>query len=187
MPPLQAADAHRADIADLVSYAQNDLALIMADYTDPIAARDALTIALPELVSIYGSAAATLGADWYAELRDLAEVPGRFTPVTATLPDVGRTDALARWGVDPLFGSEPDAAAAYERVSGGLQRIVANADRDTITASATTDLRCRGWIRRSSPGTCDYCRDLTGILFWDRTADFKCHDHCRCIAVPDFG
>jgi len=60
------------------------------------------------LVAIYGSAAATLGADWYDEMRAAAAVKGRFRAIPAELPDQGRTDALARRGVSPLFSADFD-------------------------------------------------------------------------------
>lgn len=180
-------DAHRRDINDLVRLAQVDLGIVLATYTgDAEGTRDALLIALPALVDVYGAAAATLGADWYADLRDEAAARGRFTPITAELPDVGRTDALARWGVEPLFSDSPDVVATTSRLEGGLQRIVANADRQTITTSATEDRRCQGWRRVTSAG-CDFCRELAAIEWGQKVPDFKTHDHCRCVAVPEFG
>lgn len=185
MLPRSLVEAHRRDVHDLVRLAQNDLYLILQRYTDPELARDALMIAVPKLVDIYGAATATLGADWYAELRDAAGAFGRFTPITATLPDAGRTDALVRWGLTPMFSAEPDRATAFSDLSGGLQRIIANADRQTITVSSIEDRQARGWVRSTSGG-CDFCEGLTGITF-DTEPDFECHDHCRCVAVPEFG
>lgn len=185
MAPRSQVQAHRRDIAELVHHAQSDMGLILTRYSNPEHARDALIIAIPKLVGIYGSAAATIGADWYAELRDTAAVRGRFTPVTAELPGTDRTDALARWGVGPLFSGDPDAAAARGRLDGGLQRIIANADRQTITVSAVEDPRARGWTRSTSGG-CSYCEELAAIEWGQKVPDFETHDGCRCLAVPGF-
>jgi hypothetical protein len=185
MPPRSQIQAHRRDIAELVHHAQSDLGLILKRYSDPETARDALIIAIPKLVGIYGAAAATVGADWYADLRDAAGVRGRFTPVTAELPGTDRTDALARWGVGPLFSGDPDTATARSRLEGGLQRIIANADRETITVSAVEDRGAQGWTRSTSGG-CNFCEELASIEWGQKVPDFESHDFCRCLAVPGF-
>lgn len=181
-------EAHRADLRALTSYAATDLQVLFRQFDTAHGARDGLLDTLPQLVQLYGSAAATLGADWYEELRDAAEIPGRFGAVVADLPDTGRTDALARWSVTPLFSAEPDFATALVKAGGGLQRIIANADRDTVTQSSVADPGARGWARAGT-GRCDFCRMLIGrgAVYTEATADFESHDRCGCVAVPEFG
>jgi hypothetical protein len=142
---------------------------------------------LPRLTLVYGEAAATLGADWYDDLRDEAGARGRFAAVLADLPDRGRTDALARWGVTPLFQPEPDYATTFIKVAGGLQRIIANADRGTVVRSSIQDRSARGWAR-AGVGECDLCTLLIGrgAVYTEATADFETHDRCGCVAVPEF-
>jgi len=187
MPTLTA--AHRRDLAELTGLAQNDLSLIWREFNTATAARDGLIELLPRLVAIYGSAAATLGADWYDEMRDAAAVKGRFRAIPAELPDQGRTDALARWGVSPLFSATPDYASALTLVSGGLERIVFNADRQSVTGSSVADPRARGWQRVGAGASCDFCSMLLdrGAVYSEATADFLTHDHCNCGAEPVFG
>ncbi len=179
--------AHRRNLAALTVLAERDLGLLFRQFRTADEARDGLLEALPTLVELYGSAAATLAADWYDDLREQAEVKGRFRAIPAVLPDRGRTDALARWGVSPLFQAEPDMAAAETLVGGGLQRVVANADRETVTASSVADPQARGW-QRVGAGGCDFCRMLLGrgAVYSEASADFESHDHCRCSAVPAF-
>lgn len=179
--------AHRADLSALTTLASRDLALVFKDFTDGVAAREALQDLLPRLVAIYGSAAATLGADWYDELREAQEVPGAFRAIPAELPDEGRTDALARWGVQPLFGPTADPTSALALVTGGLQRTVADMSRRTITGSAVEDRRAEGWQRVGS-GSCAFCRMLIGrgAVYSEATVDFSSHDHCGCTAAPAF-
>jgi len=152
------------------------------------AARDGLMDVLPTLVGVYGDAAVSLSADWYDELRDSSGARGRFRAVPADLPNRGRTDALARWAVSPLFAAEPDFATALVKASGGLQRIIANADRDTVRLSSVQDRGARGWARAGA-GQCDFCQMLIGrgAVYTEATADFESHDHCGCVAVPEFG
>jgi hypothetical protein len=186
VPTLTA--AHRRDLAELTGLAQKDLTLIWRDFNTATAARDGLIELLPRLVSIYGSAAATLGADWYDEMRDAAAVRGRFRAIPAELPDRGRTDALARWGVGPLFSATPDYDSALTLVSGGLQRIVSNADRESVVRSSVADPKARGWQRVGSGASCGFCSMLLGrgAVYSEATADFESHDHCNCGAEPVF-
>ena len=181
--------AHRRDLAELTGLAEKDLSLIWAQFDSADMARDGLMRVLPELVDVYGSAAATLGADWFDEMRDEAKVTGRFRAIPAELPDVGRTDALARWGVGPLFQAEPDFTTALAKVVGGLHRIVSDVDRQTVAQSSIADPKARGWQREVSAKACEFCIMLAGrgAVFSESTADFESHDACSCSASPNFG
>lgn len=177
---------HRKDLAALYLLADRDLSALFRDFDSPDSARDGLMDVLPRLLALYGAAAAALGADWYDDLRDEAGARGVFTAIPAELPDRGRTDALARWAVGPLFTDAPDFLVALSLASGGLQRSIANADRDTIRISAVEDRQARGWSR-AGIGDCDYCRErLGGVVYTDASVDFGSHDRCNCIAVPEF-
>lgn len=180
---------HRADLAELARMSSRDLAAGMrgAPVDDAAGFRDMLADVLQGLVAVYGDAAGALGADWYEELRDEAEVRGRFQAIVADLPDVGRTSALAGWAVEPLFGQEPDSVLAIRRAAGGLQRIVLDVDRATVAGSSVADPAAVGW-RRTGAGKCSFCRMLIGrgAVYSEATVQFKSHDHCECTAVPDF-
>lgn len=183
---LALSKAHRRELQTLTGLAAKDLALIWREFNTAEAARDGLMDVLPRLMSIYGSAAATLGADYYDSLREVAAVKGRFLAIPAELPDAGRVEALARWGVSPLFKAEPDFASSLTLVNGGLQRIIANADRQTVMGSATQDRSARGWRRVGAGNTCSFCDMLLGrgAVYTEATADFISHDHCGCSAAP---
>jgi hypothetical protein len=177
--------AHRADLQQLTGLAADDLSLIW-DSLNAAAGFDGLMDELPKLVEMYGSAAATLGADWYDELRVAEEVAGSFTAVTAELPDPGRTYALAGWGAAEAV---KNPVTALTLVTGGLQRIIANADRQSVTISAVEDPRSSGWKRVGrGRGGCDWCQMLIGrgAVYSEATAQFESHDHCFCTAVPEF-
>lgn len=178
---------HRADLAELVRLADNDLSVVFRNVSNAVRVREELMDTLPQLMTVYGSAAASLGADWYDDLREEAEVRGRFQAIVAELPDLGRTTSLAHWGVGPLFGANPDADAAMSKVSGGLQRIIFNADRETVMRSSVQDPRARGW-QREGVGECDLCRLLLGrgAVYTEDSSQFETHDRCRCVGVPAF-
>lgn len=181
--------AHRRDVEALLAIALGDLDTVWRGITTADAARVALLDLLPQLAAVYGTAAATLGADWYDEMRESAGVRGRFRAIPAE-PELDRTDALARWGVGPLFAAEPDFAAAKALVAGGFQRLVADADRHTVLLSASQDPRSGRWQRETTGKSCEFCMMLAGrgaVYRTAETAEFKSHDHCDCLATPQFG
>jgi hypothetical protein len=181
-----AARDHRASIAKLTTLAKADLALVYRSVDSPDQARDALLDVLPAIADEYGAAAATLGADYYDELRDAAGARGRFTAIPAEVPGAARAEALARWGVSPLYQAEPDFESSLTLVSGGLQRIIANTDRQTVRGSSIQDPGAKGWIRVGH-GECDWCQQfLDGEVHYVEGYDFNAHDHCLCTADPVF-
>ena len=127
-----------------------------------------------------------MAADWYDELRDAERVRGRFRAVPAAEVDVKRWESLAGWGIGPLFGAEPDRAAALTLLEGGLQRTVADRHRLTIVENAVRDPEAAGWTRHGSGSSCDFCIMLIdrGNVYTEASADFVAHDHCNCSAAP---
>lgn len=173
-------------VASLATLANADLTVIWQSVNDAVQARDALADVLPALVETYGSAAASLAADWYDELRDGLGIGGRFTAIVPDLGD-GGGDALAGWGVGPLFQESPNWAGAQMLIAGGLQRRIANASRATVTTSSIQDPGADGW-QRTGRGACAFCAMLIGrgAVYSESTADFASHDHCHCGASPAF-
>lgn len=74
---------------------------------------------------------------------------------------------------------------AFVTSSGAATRLVLNAGRDTVRATAIADPRTAGWQRVTSGG-CDFCTMLAGrgSVYTEATADFESHDHCACSAEP---
>lgn len=187
--------AFRADLAELTGLAAREVAAVTRGVDTPREMRDLLSELLPGLVTLYGAAAASLAADWYEAVRAVEGVRGFFTAIPALLPDVARTDALAGWSVAKAFADVApgelavlDRPAVVVKVSGGLQRIVADAARETVVRSSVQDRSSAGWQRIGS-GECGFCTMLIrrGAVYSDRTVRFASHDHCRCVAVPSFG
>lgn len=177
--------ALRTAITDLAVLADNDLDTLWRQVSTADQARDALQDVLPGLVETYGLASATLTADWYDDARDLVEARGRFRAIPADLGSAG-ADALAGWGVSPLYKAEPDWATARSLVAGGLQRRIANASRYTVAGSSIEDPSARGWQRIGSGTSCDFCSMLLGrgAVYTEATASFESHDRCNCGAEP---
>lgn len=185
MATLQLLNEHRRDLTFLIGLASTNLLDLWVFGDDFLAAREGLADILPDLVDTYGSAASALGADWYEEYREESGVTDRFTAFVAPLPDRGRTDALAGWAT--TFTDRYDPAAAQQKVLGGLQRIIANADRETVMESATADPKAVGW-KRVGGGDCGFCQMLIsrGAVYSEATAHFASHDNCKCSAVPEW-
>lgn len=156
---------------------------------DPVKARDALMDELPNLADTHGGEAASLAADRYDDVRDDAGARGKFRAEPAKRPDDDRYQALARWGVGPLFADQPDWQSAKTLVFGGLQRDISDMHRQTIVNSSVDDKAAMGWHRVGHGDFCDFCRMLIdrGNVYTDKTVEFRSHDWCECSADPEFG
>lgn len=180
----------RQGLVDLAALARRDLAAFWALVQDwPVEQiRDALMDVLPALGDQYGDAAAELAASYFETARERADARGSFAPVLAERPDRARWEALSRWGVDPLFAAEPDAVAALSRVSGGLQRTIADQHRLTVVESSLADPAASGWRRVGVGDNCGFCRMLIdrGRVYTEAGVTFRSHDHCNCAAAPSW-
>lgn len=195
MPRLAVVRAHQAAVTSLTDLAIRALsqAWRSLDLSSQSSVRAGLRVVVPDLVSTYGGASATLGADWYDDLREDAGARGRFSAVMADLPDAGRTNALVNWATVPMDDGhraervaraqqatalqrttgmdwEPATLSSYDlmddnqalelalkRLSGGLQRIVADADRDTVELSGEMDPGEVRFARHASANACAFC------------------------------
>ena len=180
----------RQGLVDLTTLARRDLAAFWALVKDwPVEQiRDALMDVLPALGDQYGDAAAELAASYFETARERADARGSFAPVLAERPDRARWEALSRWGVDPLFAAEPDAATALSRVSGGLQRTIADQHRLTVVESSLADPAASGWRRVGVGDNCGFCRMLIdrGHVYTEAGVTFRSHDRCNCAAAPEW-
>jgi hypothetical protein len=174
----------RSDVAVLTRAAELELAPLWSAAT-AAAVEEALRDILPALIDEYGSAAATLAADWYDDLRDERGVGGRFFAIPADVPETG-AQALVGWALAEV-GDPSDVTAFRSLVNGGVQRRIANFSRLTVTGSALADPLAVGW-KRTGVGDCSFCRMLIGrgAVYSEATADFRSHDHCNCGAEPAF-
>jgi hypothetical protein len=156
----------------------------------------ALFDVLPALISKWAVASASVAADWYDELRETAQVQGRFTAIVSPLEDLG-AEALAGWGDEALKDvvdlDQPRKLSpldsARDRVEGGVQKRLVNAANLTVTDSADKDPHARGYMRRTRPGACKFCIMVAsrGGVFTRSSSTFACHEHCYCEAVPAWG
>ena len=194
MPGLESALAHTRDVNSLVSLAQHDLTRFWATIrTRPaLDVAEALKRVLPALSTKYGLAVSELSAQWYEDERLAANAPGRFGVQLAEPAPVPQVEALAGWGVGPLFSATPNAVMALANLSGGLGRLVSGADRGTLRANALADPARPKYTRVARSNACAFCKMLAtrGAVYGsaqsagsrnvlaEQAAHF--HDHCHC-------
>lgn len=182
---VAAANRLRANVAGLTTLAQRDLAALWRDVRTAVQARRLLDDVLPALIETYGSAAASLAADAYDELREQQNIDGRFHALTPQLRDVGATE-LAGWATAEAERVETVLAL----VNGGMQRRIFNAARETTIGSTLADPAADGWQRVARPDGCMWCQMLAGRAELYRTEDsatFAAHDSCACTVTPAWG
>lgn len=188
---MTSANEARQGLVDLTALARRDLSTFFAVAREWPAeeVRDALMEVLPALGDEYGDAAAALAADYFVEARIAAEARGSFSPVLPERTASARWEALARWGVDPLFAPTPDAATALSLVTGGLTRSIADQHRQTIVYSSAADPQAQGWRRVARADGCSFCQMLAsrpGYVYGEKSVEFRSHDNCRCSAAPSW-
>jgi bacterioferritin-associated ferredoxin len=182
------ANEARQGLLDLTAIAKRDLDAVWSQISDlpPVQLRQALMDVLPAIADEYGLAAGALAADWYDDARDLAGAGGAFSAEPVPLPDQERFDSLAVWGLSPLFSEKPDPSAALALITGGLQRVIADAHRLTVVESTQADSEATGWKRMGVGSNCGFCRMLIdrGAVYTEASVTFRSHDNCNCVASP---
>lgn len=175
----------RAETAQVVGLAENDLSALWRLVAGGANAGEALRDLLPAIVTEYGQVGAALAAEWYDEQRAKAEVRGRFTAIPVEAEDRG-AQALIGWALERAT----DDASLKQLVLGGVQRRVADHIRYTVTGNSVQDRAATGWQRTGNGGcTSGFCDMLIarGAIYTEATADFAAHDWCECEAVPAWG
>ena len=173
----------RAVLARLHALAKAEIAaaLRLVDPGDSASLASVVVDVVPVIAERYGLAAGALAADWYEDQREAAEVAGYFSAQPAQLPSQGRYESMAAW-----VANKDDVEAL---VSGGVQRVIANAHRETVMESSFADPQAEGWARFSGggDGSCAFCFMLIsrGAVYRDgASAKFGAHDDCNCGAGP---
>ena len=185
MATLADIEQHQAVVEDLSAIATADLVALWDSLPeDPEAARQVLQRDLPDLVDAYALPTATVAADFYEELRDAARVPGGYTAVLADTPPVAAAEALAGWSASGLY---VDRTKALTQAAGGMQRLIAGADRRTVEVNVSRDRSEPRYARHASANACAFCAMMAarGAVYRSEAAaagDY--HDHCHCVAIP---
>lgn len=180
---LRAASARLGQLAQL--QARRGVAAL--DLGRPDAARDALLEIVPAVVQQYGTASATVGANFYDTARRAAGAAGNFQALLIP-PDTDAareaTRRLAGW----LYTDTP--TALLPGLDAVVDRLVQGAGRQTITAAADQE-HVRYARVPTSTVVCDFCAMLAGRGFVYSSADaagesWEYHNHDGCEVVPSW-
>lgn len=178
--------AYQEALASLVASADRATATLFARLmrsADPVEVREALELAVPELVDRYGRVAGELSAEWFTAL----DPSDGYRP---RVPDPVPADQVARsaaWASQPVFAGSP--GVALSRLSGSVERHVRSHARQTIVHNANQ--LGVPFARVARADGCAFCRMLAsrGFVYEDdKTAggvtgsDY--HDACRCVTLP---
>lgn len=175
-------DGYRAGVAELNRLAAIDLEAIATAAPNAAAVRAVLAEALPALIDLYGAAVTEFAAQWYEALRVEAGAAGQFTATPGAPIPAEQIEAMIGW-------ASSDPAAMLTRLSGALQRAIADQGRETVMRSSLADPAADGWRRIATAEGCGFCRMLAdrGTVYSARSVAFGAHDHCGCVAAPAFG
>lgn len=160
MTTLEDVRAYGLAIDDLTTLAFSDIEVLVnsLDQSDAVALREALLELLPGLVQPYLEGSADLAAVWYEELRNQTE-RARFQAVTAGAELNGeQLSVMTRRAMAPLFGQSD--STVFSLLTGSVQRLIANAGRDTIRTNVMQDRIRVGYGRIPKPGCCSFCSML---------------------------
>lgn len=175
----------------MVLLAQRDLTQFLSSLNlagSPIAVRDALLEFFPELVTVYGDAAALLGADFYDAMRNVPASAATFRAVLDQPVATAQAQASARWGLGPLFDAG-DTQTMTNRLTGSLQRLVLMPGRNSFANSAFRDPVRTSWARvPTGLQTCKWCVKLAsrGAVYGSAESAGEMshyHDVCDCVPV----
>lgn len=150
----------------------------------PVAIRDGLLELVPGIADQYGRVMAEGTAEWYERAR-LSVVGGAFTARTGDLPDPDVVRRNVRWAAGALFVES--RVSPFQTLVGSLERHVMDVGRTTVALNSRADPRASGWRRMAQADACGFCQLLSGRVYGGDHADFSAHDHCRCVAVPEWG
>jgi hypothetical protein len=156
------------------------------------------------LVRQYGQAAATLGADFYEELRSEAGVSGGFTVPILEPAEPEQVRRSLGWATKDVGTEGEDRAATETKVEGAAQRLALQPERQTITDASEADPQAIGWARVSTDpnGPCGWCATLIsrGPAYHTRASASQAsgkrgkrpagapyHSNDMCVPVPVFG
>ena len=178
--------AYQEALAQLVAASDRATAALfgrLIQSVDPAEVREALELAVPELVERYGRVAGELSAEWFTAL----DPSDGYRPVVAPPAPPAQAARSAAWAVQPVFDGAP--TVALSRLSGSTERLVRQAARQTIVHNS--ERLGVPFARVARAEACGFCRMLAsrGFVYADDEAaggvtGVAYHDVCRCVALP---
>lgn len=190
-PPEQV----RTALQRVTEAAQAELrAVAAAAPKDPAGWRAAIFATAPLIVSEYAPAAATLGLDWFDDIRTDAKPKQLYTPTPRLLVTDDDVAQMVAATTEPLHDLnlaeeiEKLIAEAEAATEAALQHQVAAGFRDTVTGNSEDDPDALGWQRFTRSGSCKFCQMLSarGAVYTEHSVKFAAHTNCHCIVGPSY-
>lgn len=143
-------------------------------------------VAVRALVDQYGSASASLAADYYDAQRVAAGVPGSFTVPLPDPPPDEQVDNSLRWATKDLWARDTEAStttdaqklsievrleAAESKAEAVAQRLVTDQGRSTVREAVKRDRFAVGYARAAALGACSFCRLMASRGMVYKTAE----------------
>ena len=143
------------------------------DLTDGVAAREALSKIIIDLVQVYGSASASEAVGLFMLLRAEAGITSAFAPRLATAATPEAVDGSVRWAVATLFGDAYNEAVTLSKLKDVTTRHLLQQGRDSIALNvASPHSGSAAFARILGPGeSCKFCVMLSSRGYAYRTAE----------------
>lgn len=178
--------AYQEALAQLVSASDRATVTLfgrLVQSADPVEVREALELAVPELVERYGRVAGELSAEWFTAL----DPSDGYRPKVPAGVNTEKVSRSAAWAAQPVFEGAPQVALS--RLSGSVERHVRGMARQTIIYNS--ERLGVPFARVARADSCSFCRMLAGrgFVYADDEAaggvtGEHYHDACRCAAIP---
>jgi hypothetical protein len=141
---------------------------------------------LPAIASMYATVSEQVAVDFYEKSRQAAGITSTFDVTPANFDPLPALDSSIGYGISrTILGT--DYATFSSILAGSMQRVVSNADRQTISWNIASDPDGTMYERVPSSNGCAFCLMLAAVAKL-RTSDYftRYHDYCRCTTVPVF-
>lgn len=131
-------------------------------------------------------------AGYYQAFRAAEAVPGESGPVPAEPPNptlmAGSLILAGPIGAkrNMTAGGGNASGRTLARLAGVVSRQVLDGGRRTLSLSARSDDRARGWRRVTGSDPCDFCRGIAARGVVGADVDFEAHSNCGCTQEPQF-
>lgn len=186
---LQLANEHKRDVSYATTLAiseVNGLFDLLKDRPIPEYAYQ-MRLAMPAIAETYSGAAEVLALDYYDRSRALAPDPrSNYAAQVARYDFSTEISSAIGYSVARLTKDSPQSNV-LSILAGSMQRVVANADRETISFNIAQDPDGTTYERIPQSDACAFCLTMAAVAEVQTENYFDSyHDFCRCVTMPVF-
>lgn len=188
--------AHRAAQVKLRAAALRDFRELWPVWTGDERSFLTLIAGTDTLVGAYRGQSAGLATGYVRRFRKAEKITGSFRvkPAEPVNSKALRTSLYVTGENSVRRGLEAGKTAAAARqtalveTSGAVTRHILAGGVGVIVGTALSDQKAGGWYRVTGGNPCAFCAMLAsrGSVYAEDTGDFEAHDHCTCMAEPQY-